>query len=138
MTGNLDLKKVGLMICLSCFVLGGLRAQSRRLTCKGFQDSILHKFVYTQADVMPEPDDRMEALGKVITKEIFTNKWTKIDEIFGRVIIAFVVEPNGTVRGVRFVNRPIKSTGKLEQAINQLKWRPAYCDKKAVPFLNKM
>lgn len=139
MTGNLDLRKVGLMICLSCFVLGGLHAQSRRLNCKGFRDSILHKFVYTQADVMPEPEGGMEKLNKCIIKSIYhTKKSTASDVPFGKLIIAFVVEINGTVDGVRIVNSSIKYADVFSGDINQLKWKPAYCGNKIVPFLKKI
>ena len=137
MTGNNKLNIIGAIICLSFFVFNKADAQNRN-ACKGFRDTILHKFVYTEADKLPVPQGGMEAINRKIAKNVICES-NDINEYTSDITVAFVVEPNGKIHGGRLVkaypgNR-CQFDRQILEVVSKLKWMPAYCNGKAVPFL---
>lgn len=124
-------------ICLSCFVLCSSFAQSKKRICEGKQDSILHKFVYTKADVMPEPQNGLKTLSDSLMKHLKcpTNK----GDFQGKVIIAFVIEPDGKIDGQRVIRNLFGSdftfSQQLFKIVKSIKWKPGLCKGKPVPVL---
>jgi len=124
-------------ICLSCLVLNTALAQNKKSNCSGFQDTILHKFVYTSVDKIPEPIGGFDHLSKTLSKQI---KWTSAyDEYKGRIIVTFVVEKDDTIDGIR-ISKDIPNTNnffsnQILKAVKQYKWKPGLCKGKPVPVL---
>jgi hypothetical protein len=124
-------------ICFSCFILNQSIAQSKQSNCSGVQDTILHKFVYTSVDKMPEPIGGIIALSKSLSKQL---KYSSArEEPIGRVIVAFVVEKNGTIRGGRIV-RDFSDEGyffgkQILIVVKHSKWKPGLCNGKQVAVL---
>jgi len=124
------------IIGVSCLFLSAV-AQTKKSDCPGFQDTVLHKFVYKFTDVMPEPQGGIEKVFKLITKYL---KYPTGDASYsGRVIVAFVIEPNGSIDGQRTMNDPSGSkhvfSKQLLDILGSVKWKPGYCNGKAVPVL---
>lgn len=122
-------------VCLSCFVYNNSFAQSHKNTCEGRQDSILHKFVYTKVDEAAEPIGGLDTLGKLITKKF---KYPPGDACYwGRVIVTFVIESNGSIDGKRIIRDPSGDKqlfGKqILNIINMVKWKPAKCNGQPIP-----
>ncbi|MCR8561634.1 energy transducer TonB [Mucilaginibacter sp. BJC16-A38] len=124
-------------ICLSCFVFNAASAQTKKFNCSVFKDTLLHKIIYKQADIIPEPEGGMAAVSRLIAKEL---KYPSGDsEYIGKIIIAFVIEPNGKIDGKRIIKDPSGKgqllSKQLFKIIDEIKWTPAFCKGKAVPFL---
>jgi len=125
--------------CLCCVTLGTIVAQNKKPNCPAVKDSLLHKFVYTQADKTAAPEGGIEGLYRVMAKNLrYPEDGTDYES---RVIIAFVVEPNGKVDG----KRVIKEFGtekifskQLFKILDSIKWSPAICNGRAVPFLTML
>ncbi|MFC0515646.1 energy transducer TonB [Mucilaginibacter angelicae] len=128
-------RHIFLIVCLLTF--NNCFAQSKKYACSGRQDSLLHKFVYTEVDKMPEPVGGVKALSAVLSKNF---KYPPGDaEYFGKVIVAFVIDPDGNIEGARIINDPSGERrlfgSQLIRIINMLKWKPGECNGKAVPVL---
>jgi len=138
MTGNNKLNVMIAVICLSFLAFSNLRAQSKNGSCKGFTDTILHKFVYTSADKLPEPKGGIQVLNMKLSKGLRCES-DDTNEYTSDITVAFVVEPNGKIRGGRLVkafpgNR-CQYDRQILEIVSSIKWIPAYCNGKAVPFL---
>jgi len=122
-------------ICLSCFVFKSAEAQDTKLT--GYQDTLLHKFIYTSADQLPRPKGGLEILIKQLSKTIRFPAGEADCE--GRVIVAFVIEPNGKIDGERVIREPSGDkqifSKQIFEVVKSIKWKPAKRNGKAVPFL---
>jgi len=123
-------------VYLSCFVFTNGYAQANKNTCEGKQDSILHKFVYTKVDEAPEPEGGLSKMIGVLFKSIRLPQ----DSSFygGRVIVAFVIEPDGLIVGKRIIMDSSSNhfIGKqILDIVSKAKWKPAKCKGKAVPYL---
>jgi len=122
-------------ICLSCLGLNSAEAQDKKPT--SFQDTLLHKVVYLSAEQLPEPQGGLEALLKQLTKTI---RYPPGDVDFvGKVIVAFVIEPNGKIDGERVIREPSGDkqifSKQIFEVVKAIKWKPARRNAKAVPFL---
>ena len=110
-------------------------AQNAKST--GFQDTLLNKFVYTYAEQLPEPKGGLESLVKLLTKSIRFPPGEA--DYGGRVIVAFVIEPNGKIDGERVIREPSGNkqifSKQIFEIVKTIKWKPARCNGKAVPFL---
>ena len=123
-------------ICL-LLLISRANAQSKKSICPGFQDTVLHKFVYKVTDVIPEPQGGLEKIFKLINKNL---KYPSGDAGYpGRVIVAFVIEPDGSIDGQRTINDPSGRkhvfSKQLLDILGSVKWKPGYCNGKAVPVL---
>ncbi|MCO5949663.1 energy transducer TonB [Mucilaginibacter flavidus] len=124
-------------ICLSYFVFNKAAAQQKQPDNTRFQDSLVHKLVYIYAEQLPEPKGGMTTLFKQVTKKL---KFPAGDADYaGRVIVAFVIEPDGKIDGERVIRDPSGNqqifSKQIFQIIKTIKWRPARRNGKAVPFL---
>jgi len=126
-----------LIVCLSFFDFSCQQKQARSFACAGFQDTILHKFVYKTTDVPPAPVGGLESLNKLIAKNLKPDS-----NDFGTKIVAFVVEPNGAIDGERLLNDPSGSDDLLSKQIlnisRKVKWKPGICNGEKVPFLYRL
>ncbi|QKJ28660.1 energy transducer TonB [Mucilaginibacter mali] len=105
--------------------------------CVKEQDSILHKLVYKYTDIPPSTVGGMEKLGRTLTKNF---KYPPGDADYaGRVIVAFVVEPNGKIDGLRTIKDPSGNklifAKQLYKIAAMLKWKPGTCNGKKVPAM---
>ena len=91
--------------CLSGLVSNGAIAQNKRDECHGQKDSLLNKYIYYATDKRAEPEGGIEALYRILAKQL--RYPVEYDEYYGRVIIGFVVEPNGKVDGKRVIKDPV-------------------------------
>ena len=86
---------------------------------------------------MPEPVGGVEALSTLLRKK-FKCPPGDVD-YFGKVIVAFVIEPDGNIEGKRIVNDPSGAKklfgSQLIRIISTLKWKPGKCNGKIVPVL---
>lgn len=128
------IKLIMFAICLSCFVFNEVSAQTIKFNCSVFKDTLTHKIIYKQADTIPEPEGGIQALSLAIARKLRAPV-----DFSGRIIVAFIVEANGTIDGKRVIK---DESGKEEvfgkqilNLINNVKWKPALCNGKAVPFL---
>ena len=124
-----------LIVCLSFFDFSCQQKQARSFACAGFQDTILHKFVYKTTDVPPKPVGGNETINKAITKYF---KYPD-EDVSGKVLVAFVVETNGTIDGKRVIYDPTGKDGlfskQLLTILDKVKWQPGMCNGEDVPCL---
>ncbi|MEP6610436.1 MAG: energy transducer TonB [Mucilaginibacter sp.] len=123
--------------CLSFFIVNTATAQHKRLFNRRFQDTILHKFVYTFTEAMPVPEGGLQDFFKQLSKKL---KFPQGDADYGgRVIVAFVIEPNGKIDGERVIREPSGNkqifSKQIFAIVKTIKWKPAKRNGKAVPFL---
>lgn len=125
-----------IILCIWCFASQGSFAQNARSVCQGKIDTVLHKFVYTIVDRVPEPEGGLAKIGELIGKNI---KYpANFDDYYGTVIIGFVVEENGKLDGLRvFRDRsPDQEIAKqFFKIVNMVKWKPGICKGRPVPVL---
>jgi hypothetical protein len=126
-----------LIICLSCFVFNCTHKHNKKSSCSGFQDSLLHKFVYKTVDSSPQPEGGMETITKLLSKNF---KYPPGDTYYsGRVIVAFVVEIDGKIDGERTIYDPSGNehlfSKQLLNIVNGVKWKAGLCNGEAVPCL---
>jgi periplasmic protein TonB len=126
-----------IFICLQLLVFKCATAQSQKSACSGLQDTLLHKVVYKFVDEMPEPVGGLASFYKYLSKQI---KYpSSSQEIGGRIIVAFVIEKNGTIDGERIVKDFASGNHDLGKqvldAIKHYQWKPGSCNGKPVPVL---
>jgi len=127
------------LVCGFFFDMNVCDGQTKRQNahCAGFQDSTAHRFIYKTADRAPEPVGETDVLFKQLGKKM---KFPKgLEESVGRVIIAFIVEPDGRIDGERVVKNPFGMeyhiTDQLFAIIHSLKWQPGTCGNTPVAVL---
>ena len=131
---NISIQPI-LIACLSFFGFSCQQKQARSFACAGFQDTILHKFVYKTTDVSPKPIGGNEAVSNVI------NKYFKYPEgdYQGKVLVAFVIETNGKIDGKRIIYDPSGNdrlfSKQLLTILDKVKWQPGLCNGEKVPCL---
>ena len=123
--------------CICCIGFNKAAAQQKRLDNTGFQDTLLHEVVYLSAEQFPKPEGGLEALFKLISKKL---KYPKGDTLYAsRVIVAFVIEPDGKIDGERVIREPSGNkqifSKQIFAIVKTIKWTPAKRNGKAVPFL---
>jgi len=126
-----------LIICLSCFVFNCSHPHTNKSKCSGIRDTLLHKFVYKIVDSAPQPVGGMKTIFKLISKNF---KYPPGDADYtGWVIVAFVIEPNGSIDGQRTIYDPSGNdhlfSKQLLGILSTVKWKPGYCSGEAVPVL---
>lgn len=86
---------------------------------------------------MPEPQNGLKTLSDSLMKHLKypTNK----GDFQGRVIIAFVIEPDGKIDGQRVIRNLFGSdftfSQQLFKIVTSFKWKPGLCKDKPVPVL---
>ena len=123
--------------CICCVSFNKTVAQQKMADNTGFQDTLLHKRVYTYAQQLPEPKGGPETLLKQLSKKI---KFPPGDADYaGKVIVAFVIEPNSEIDGERVIREPSGNkqifSKQIFAIVKTIKWKPAKRNGKAVPFL---
>lgn len=121
---------------LSGLVSNGAIAQNKREECQGQKDSLLNKYVFHTADEPAKPEGGIEALYRMLAKRL--RYPVEYDEYYGRVIIGFVVEPNGKIDGKRVIKDPVAEkifSKQLFKIIDEIKWNPAICNGRPVPYM---
>jgi hypothetical protein len=125
-----------IIICLSCFVFNCSHPHTNKSKCPGIQDTLLHKFVYKTVDSAPQPVGGMKTIFKLISKNF---KYPGDADYTGRVIVAFVIEPNGSIDGQRTIYDPSGNnhlfSKQLLDILSTVKWKPGYCSGESVPVL---
>jgi len=121
--------------CLSFFGFSCQQKQSKSFNCVGFQDTLLHKFVYKTTDIPPKPVGGNETINKAITKYF---KYPD-EDVSGKVLVAFVVETNGKIDGKRTIYDPSGKDSlfskQLLTILDKVKWQPGICNGENVPCL---
>ena len=125
------------VICLSCIICSCTNKQGKKYSCSGFQDSLLHKFVYKTADSAPQPEGGTQAIAKLLNKNF---KYPPGEAYYsGRVIVAFVVETTGKIDGKRTIYDPSGHdhlfSKQLLDILSTIKWKPGLCNGEPVPVL---
>jgi len=124
-----------LIACLAFFGFNCQQKQPKSFKCTGFQDTLLHKFVYKTTDVPPKPVGGNETINKAITKYF---KYPD-EDVSGKVLVAFVVETNGTIDGKRVIYDPTRKdclfSKQLLTILDKVKWQPGMCNGEDVPCL---
>ncbi|MEO6631227.1 MAG: energy transducer TonB [Mucilaginibacter sp.] len=126
--------------CLLSFIIYTATSQNKPSIDKHLKDTILHKFVYTFTDVMPSPEGGLQNLFKQLSKKL---KYLPGDvDYAGKVIVAFVIEPNGKIDGERVIRDPSGSKRifckQIFEVVKTIKWKPGTLNGKAVPVLYKL
>ena len=92
--------------------------------------------VYPDAGVMPEseggPSARMRKLNKALVPDSVS------DDIDPRIMVAFIVDVDGSIKGERVLNDKTGAGRKILTAVKELKWAPGRCNNKKVPVLYKL
>ncbi|NHA07907.1 TonB family protein [Mucilaginibacter sp. HC2] len=124
-------------ICLLCLVFSDAFAQNNENKCEGKQDTLLHKFVYTKVDEVPEPEGGIVSLNGVIGKNLRFPPGE--NHYAGSTIVTFVVEPDGSIDGTRVLR---DSSGDKQffgkqvlNIVSKVKWKPGKCGDQPVACL---
>lgn len=90
--------------------------------------------VYTLVDVMPAFPGGPVAMGNYLSKNVKYPKTDRENNIQGRAVVQFVVEPDGRLTDVKVVRSPSAAMG--EEAVrvfkNSPKWKPGKVNGKPV------
>ena len=105
--------------------------------CKSEIDSVTRLKVYTTADIMPVNEGGPSALMRKLTKNVQVT--SAPEDYDSRVIVAFIVNPDGTIMGERVIQDQTSKVGKQMIAIvKEFKWHPGICNNKKVPVLHQL
>ncbi len=129
------------MLILTAALLGwsGNYAALKYNSCKTEIDSITKKLIYTVADTEPMNEGGKSRLLRELERNIVTSNF-EIDTTNHdpNVIVAFIVDNDGSIKGERIINDKTQKVGKqMLDIIMSLKWTPAKCNGKLVPMLIK-
>lgn len=98
-------------------------------------DSVTKKLIYDTVDVLPVNEGGKGALMKRLESGISTNISPKAD-YDPNVIVAFIVDTDGSIVGERVVKDDTNSVGKTALSIvKTFKWKPAKCGNRNVAML---
>ena len=116
-----------------------LRGQTTALAgpCKTEIDSVTKQLVYTAADIEPLNEGGENKLRKQFEAKVTTNNIPiDINNYDPNVIVAFIVDKDGTIKGERVVNDKTHKLGEqMLDVIKSFKWTPAKCNGKFVPMI---
>jgi hypothetical protein len=124
------------------FCVNNAHGQNSNDTCLSQQDSLLHKKVYLSVTSQPSPKEDFSSFLNSVAKHLETTNSLRNDvQYYSRVLIAFVVEENGRIDGVRVIHNkqgiaPVSEKSVVDYfKLYTNKWQPAVCNGKPVPFL---
>jgi hypothetical protein len=120
------------ILLVNSIVVFGQNADS----CSSQYDTLTKQKVFRFADRMPIVQGGMGALAKEISKKI---RYPDVENylIESRVVVAFVIEANGSLTGKRIIQN-IAGTdigNQLLDIVDDFKWQPGTCQGKKVPTL---
>lgn len=130
---------LGIIIALFCFGNRIASAQTTSSECTTEVDSILNKLIYLSVDKTPELFEKFSAFQVDIFKQIKPSEF--YSEHGGRIVIAFVLETDGSIKGIRVVRDKTNTNHFFsDQIVNALKkykrkWKPGSCNGIPVPVL---
>ena len=120
------------------YAFSAFAQEKNDLTCQPSEtDTLVNLPVFRFVDTMPSVEGGMPALLKQVSGKI---KYPGVDRRLGvetKVIVAFIIDPNGKVIGKRIIKN-IAGTDIGEQVLNivsEMKWRPGTCEGKPVHVL---
>jgi TonB family protein len=120
------------ILLLNSIVLFGQNKDS----CSSQYDTLTKQKVFKFADRVPIVQGGMAALAKEISKKI---RYPHVEKysIESRVIVAFVIEPDGSITGKRIIQNVTDTDlgNQLLEIVDDFKWEPATCNGKKVPTL---
>jgi TonB-like protein len=108
-------------------------------SCKTEIDSITKQVVYIAADTEPSNEGGENKLKREFERNIITDD-IGIDakNYDPNIIVAFIVDKDGSIKGERVVNDKTEKLGKqMLDVIKSFKWTPAKCNGKFVSMILK-
>ena len=110
-------------------------AQEIESDCLNRIDTLSNREVYTVVDILPEPVEGMSKLYERVIKTLIIPKG--FHPIESKVIIAFVVEQDGSITGMRTIKNITGTTfdTQLMELIATLEWNPGTCNGEQVSTL---
>jgi hypothetical protein len=107
--------------------------------CKTEIDSITKRLVYTAADMEPLNEGGENTLRKRFATNVTTTNipidTKNYDPI---VIVAFIVDKDGSIKGERIVNDKTNNIGgQMLNIVKSFRWTPAKCNGKSVAMILK-
>jgi len=133
------------ILIVTLTVTSALHGQSRKHAvlagdpCKTEIDSITKQVVYTTADTEPLNEGGENTLRKEFERKITTKDiGVEAKNYDPNIIVAFIVDKNGNIKGERVVNDKTQKLGKqMLDVIKSFKWTPAKCNGKSVSMIVK-
>ncbi len=124
-------------VCFLCFTFKFTLAQRKSANCPAFRDTILHKLVYKVVDKAPEVKGGIQQFYKKLSKNL---RYPTGDiDYHGKVVVAFVVEPNGKIDGKRTIYDPSGKqrlfSKQILNIVDMVIWIPGLCNGRPVPVL---
>jgi len=121
---------------------GNLSAQipNQTKSCKTEIDSLTKQLVYVTVDTDPVNEGGDAALRKKLEKIIIIDD-IKIDteNYDSNVIVAFVIDTDGTIKGCRIIKDKTNKVGQqMLDIVKSFKWTPAKCYNKSVAMTYKI
>jgi hypothetical protein len=108
-------------------------------SCKTEIDSLTKQLVYVTADIEPLNDGGNNKLIREFERKINTSNITLNTINYDpNVIIAFIVDKDGSIKGERVVSDVTQKVGQqMLDVVKSFKWTPAKCNGKYVPMIQK-
>jgi hypothetical protein len=104
--------------------------------CRTEVDSLTKQLVYVAADVEPKNEGGDAALRKKIEKNIITDLTIDTENYESKVIVAFIVDTDGSIKGCRVIKDKTNKVGQqMLDIVKSFKWTPAKCDNKNVAMI---
>jgi hypothetical protein len=112
---------------------------SAYITCKTEIDTLTKQLVYVTADIEPVNDGGNNKLTREFERKINTgNIPVDIKNYDPNIIVAFIIDEDGRIKGERVVNDKTQKVGQqMLDIIKTFKWTPAKCNGKYVPMIQK-
>lgn len=105
--------------------------------CEPEYDSLFQEKVYYYVDQPPVFQGGEDALNMFLAKQLRYPKLEENDRIQGKIVMAFIVNKDGSIRDARISGKPASEWSKLDKeglrVVNMMpKWKPGRCQGKAV------
>jgi hypothetical protein len=126
--------KIFLLTLLICFAFGGSHAQSKKVVAYKKVVPISQRHIYESVEEMPMPAGGLDKLIGAIARNLHYPD--SCETPGGRIIIAFVVEADGTIDNETVVRDPCGKdhllSSRLFDIVKKTKWTPGKMNGKFV------
>jgi hypothetical protein len=126
--------KIFLLTLLTCFAFASSHAQSKKVVAHKKVVSIPQRHVYESVEEMPMPEGGVEKIVGTIARNLHYPDSCELPG--GRIIIAFVVEADGTIDNETVVRDPCGNdhllSNRLFDIVKKTKWTPGKMNGKPV------